>query len=106
MTKCKNKCTVNYTQTYTKNNKTRALLQTTGGKDERITFLCGNHIRHHRTHVKVHKYKKTVNSLQNKGQRRTENSFMRKTQHNTIQHGTKYMKSDYMTNTSLTKNRG
>ena len=34
MTKCKSKCTVHYIQTYTKNNKTRALLQTTGGKDE------------------------------------------------------------------------
>ena len=53
MTKCKNKCTVNYTQTYTKNNKTRALLQTTGGKDERISFLCGNHIRHHSTELRT-----------------------------------------------------
>ena len=34
MTKGKNKCTVHYIQTYTKNNNTRALLQTTGGKDE------------------------------------------------------------------------
>ena len=60
MTKCKNKCTVHYTQTYTKNNKTRALLQTTGGKDERNivlmrkSYLTSQHgtedvKRHHRT---------------------------------------------------------
>ena len=60
MTKGKNKCTVHYIQTYTKNNKTRALLQTTGGKDEpnivlmRKSYLTSQHgnedvKRHYRT---------------------------------------------------------
>jgi hypothetical protein len=41
---------LHYTQTNTNNvNKTLALLQPTGGKDEQNIFLCGNRNGHHNT---------------------------------------------------------
>jgi len=43
-----------YMQTDTNNvNKTWALLQTTGGKDERTSFLCGKRNVHHNTELRT-----------------------------------------------------
>ena len=43
-----------YAQTNTTNvNKTRVLLQTIGGKDERNIVLCGNRKGHHNTELRM-----------------------------------------------------